>query len=367
MRVIKLLTCALVLMAAFSSCQKAKVLGDQNGKVVTVSVKVLNHNAKESIYFYESVSRELLDSVFTDADGNLTLKIGTTSPSFYGLNVYGVQNESFIVGDKDLTIEIEGKENGSFKVEGSKDNEYLQQYVALKKELNAESMKWQERAYANPTQEELQKLIDEQKEYAKGYTQKVKSLIHSMGTSIAAIEVSRDIDVDEDAVFLEDLAKKLADQYPDSKLCADFKESILSMTQIAIGRTAPDFELQTLKGQAVKLSDYKGKYLLVDFWASWCGPCRRENPFVIKMYQKFGGENFEILGVSTDQSEVQWAQAIREDGLPWTQVRDTKLDASTKYNVSAIPFTVLIDREGQIIGKNLRGILLEEKLKELFL
>lgn len=357
----------LSMLGVLSACQETKIVGDQEGTVVTVSAKVVNADPSKPIYFYESVSRELIDSVFTNDAGEFSIQVRVASPSFYGLNVYNLQNEIFILDKESIQIELEGKEQGSFTVKGSKDNDLLQDFLVMKRELDEKSLSWQERAYANPTTEELNKLIDEQKAYAATYTQKVKTLIQEMKGSIAAIEAARVLDTDTEADFLESLADDLVKKYPDSKLCNDFKESVYSMTSIAVGRMAPDFELTTLKGETLKLSDYRGKYVLVDFWASWCGPCRRENPNVIKMYQKYGGKNFEILGVSTDQSEVQWRKAIRDDELPWAQVRDTEFEASTKYNVATIPFTVLVDREGQIIAKNLRGLLLEKKLQELFM
>lgn len=364
----KLALLMLTLAAIFTSCQDSgKVIGEGDGKVITVRVKVKNPQPELPVYFYESVTRNLLDSFQTNDEGEFEIKIKENSPNFYGLNIYNLQNETFIIGGKDVEVIAEGKQGGSFVAKGSKDNELLGKYYKLKKKLEEQSATWQEQAYANPSPDELQSLLDEQKDYMESFVDELKTLVSDMDGSVAAIEAVKYLDVDEQAEFLEELANDLVKKYPDSKLCKDFKESVFSMTNIAIGRQAPDFELTSLEGEKVKLSDLQGKYVLVDFWASWCGPCRRENPNVLKMYQKYAGKNFEILGVSTDQSESQWKRAIREDDLPWVHVLDTEFDASTKYNVSSIPFTLLLDKEGMIIAKNLRGILLEKKLSELAL
>ena len=126
--------------------------------------------------------------------------------------------------------------------------------------------------------------------------------------------------------------------------------------------------LPDLNGNMVSLSSFKGKYVLLDFWASWCGPCRGENPNVVAAYERFKGNNFTILGVSLDNKKDAWEQAIKEDGLTWTQVSDLKgwsSSAATLYAVQSIPSNFLIDPTGKIIARNLRGSELEEMLQQI--
>ena len=152
-------------------------------------------------------------------------------------------------------------------------------------------------------------------------------------------------------------------------LSNQLKSAIASLQVQLIGSAAPEIALPTPEGDTLRLSDLKGKYVLVDFWASWCGPCRRENPNVVRVYNTYKDKGFEILGVSLDRSRAPWEKAIEKDGLNWLHV--SALDyfngpAATAYGVSAIPHTVLIDPEGKIAAKNLRGKSLANKLAQIF-
>lgn len=147
-----------------------------------------------------------------------------------------------------------------------------------------------------------------------------------------------------------------------------FADRLATMAKTAVGQPAIDFTQNDVNGKAVSLADFKGKYVLVDFWASWCGPCRAENPNVVKAYNQYKDKGFTVLGVSLDDSGNDWKEAIDKDNLAWTQVSDLKgwkNEAAQKYGVNAIPANYLLNPDGKIIGHNLRGKDLEDKLAEV--
>jgi len=170
---------------------------------------------------------------------------------------------------------------------------------------------------------------------------------------------------------LEPLYNGLAQNLKDMEGGKMIKKSIDALKPTALGAVAPDFTEDDVNGAPVTLSSFRGKYVLIDFWASWCAPCRQENPNVVKAYNKFKSKNFTILGVSLDKAEGKdnWIAAIKSDGLNWTQVSDLNFwnnKVALLYAVQSIPHNFLIDPDGKIIAKDLRGADLDAKLTQIF-
>jgi peroxiredoxin len=157
------------------------------------------------------------------------------------------------------------------------------------------------------------------------------------------------------------LAAKAAARFPDNTALRDWQKS-------AGSTKAPDFALPDTSGKMVSLSSFRGKYVLVDFWASWCAPCRQENPNVVSAYARFKNKNFTILGVSLDQNKNAWLKAIHDDGLYWNQISDLKAwnnEAAALYGVQSIPYNFLIDPDGNIIAEDIRGPELVAALEKI--
>lgn len=144
--------------------------------------------------------------------------------------------------------------------------------------------------------------------------------------------------------------------------------TVVVNAQVQVGEQAPELSLPNKNGDTITLSSLKGKIVLIDFWASWCVPCRRNNPFLVYLYKKYKSKGFEIYGLSIDEEKDRWLNAVKKDKLTWPQVVDNKgwdAPSSLVYGVDAIPANFLLDKEGKIVAVNLEGMALEKKLKAL--
>lgn len=212
---------------------------------------------------------------------------------------------------------------------------------------------------------EYQAIMQEQQQYYRDF---VMTNTDNVVGAFLAMNMAGSMELEE----LEELVASLKESNPGHPYVLEIEKMLEPMQKqaaaeetIQVGKSAPDFTLADQDGNQVSLDSFKGKYVFLDFWASWCKPCRNESPNMVKAYNEFGGENFEIVGVSLDKTAEPWLKAVEEDNMTWTLLHDPSGDVANTYGVQSIPFTLLLDKEGVIIEKNLRGEQLQNKLEEL--
>jgi peroxiredoxin len=372
-----------VLMAAVvvSSCNAT---GDPNN--FTVSGKI-THAPSQNIFLeqivYDNAAPKVIDSGKLTQDGNYKLKGVSKEQNLYLLTI-DHKPVSILINDND-DIRLSADLNTSFSspyISNSDATKSL--YTFLKRFRSSDSMlattynTMDTLAKQNPNDSSLIILQSKGAQELQSLSAYMKDFIKK-SNSPAAIYYALSVAASKNVVNLQELdslATQAAGRFKGHSGLEAMKTAIAQAKSSNntnegaswVNKQAPNLTMNDINGKPVSITDFKGKYVLIDFWASWCGPCRKENPNVVAAYNKYKDKNFTILGVSLDQDKDSWVQAIKNDNLAWAQMSDLKQwqsAAVSTYNIEGIPFNVLIDPTGKVIAQELRGPALEQKLAEV--
>lgn len=355
---------------------------DGNKKNTSFQLKgTLSDSKAETLYLEKlgSAKQVIIDSVILDENGNFEFTNYTPKIGFYRIKTND-KNFAMLVLDSADKVTITGsvKDLGNtFKVEGSPETTIFIEYNNLSKsrDIKLDSLNKAFQLLMETNKIDSKRMDSLSAIFETPYNSIINqsnilmvdkiSKNTNMYSSIMAIQA---LDPDKYSDLYKSLDAGLSKKFPNDKNVIMFHEVVERMLSTNIGQFAPEISLPSPDGKEIALSSLKGKLVLIDFWASWCGPCRKEMPNVVKIYSKFKNKGFEIYGVSLDQDKEKWMEAITKDGINWPQVSDLKYwdnVAARIYNVQGIPYTVLIDKNGKIIAKNLRGQELEKKIAEV--
>ncbi len=363
---------AIFILFGLLSCTSAK---DKNSDSdVTISGKIENIGVGEVVLeHFSGKYLDVVDTLTVNEDGSYFSNYRPDEPGYYRLNFYQTQFVNILFTGKPMIVNVDGSNpTAFFEILNSEEMTYLTELNSImeKFQVDAQQLNTEfEAASREKDDAKMEELRDKFIVMQAETNKMIKDKIREMGPSLAVMQAANYLDKDQEFPFIDSIAQIVNREIPDYKIKRDFIEEIDKLRRLAVGSPAPEISLPDPDGNMVKLSSFKGSYVLIDFWASWCGPCRKENPNVVRLYQQYHDQGFEIFGVSLDRKAEDWVKAIKDDGLTWIQVSDLKYfesEAAREYNINAIPATILLDRDGNIVSKNLRGKMLENKLAELF-
>jgi thiol-disulfide isomerase/thioredoxin len=364
---------------------------------VVIKGKLKNSPQGSYIYLQELLvtGKGLTDSVLLDKSGSFKFKKEITNPSFFTLRV-GQQHNNLVTilsmpGER---IKIKGQADSllqTYSVEGSEESKNVQLVTRrLTKTINCLDSLNQvyQQFLSSPNIENIRTILtanyttclEEQRQFSISFIKTHTSSLTCLMALYQQINSKTYVfDKEEDLTYFLKVDSALYLKYRDIPHMKALHANVQQMQEqnrllklqrmlSIMGAKAPEIALPSPKGDTVRLSSFKGKVVLLDFWASWCKPCRIENPKLIPIYYKYKSKGFEIFQVSLDKTKEDWINAIRTDGLWWTHVSDLKYWQSpvvTLYNFESIPTSYLIDKDGTIIGKDLRGEALQQKLEDI--
>ena len=354
-----------ILLFTTISCKQKNAAGG----AYTITGKIENAINGEMIICKQQILESKPDTAYIAQDGSFSFKGTVDEPVaasiyFPASAARSQQQQAIVLFEEAGTIFVAAKKEAlmSASITGGECNKVLQQVVAITKPYGVKMMAMSDslkKLYAanNITAAEAlqQSAVGLEKEENDAIVKLIKDNPKSYASAYLAYQLNNyDTKLENAQAAFDNLDASVQESYYAKKL----KGIIDMMKSTAIGSKAPDFTASDITGKEVSLSSLKGKYVLLDFWASWCSPCRQENPNVVKAYAQYKDKNFAILSFSLDDNKEAWQQAVTSDKLTWTQVSDLKgwsSSVANQYGIQSIPSNFLLDPDGKIIARDLRG------------
>lgn len=339
---------------------------------LSISGKVENAGNLKKVLLYET--DQLVDSAFLNENNEFKFRRVAPEANFYTL-VIGESNY-LVVGANGDELEFKADlsdSTNSYEVKGSKDAEKIREFNMMSNEFGKVNKAIQDEYSAmvgsrpNSKDSIYNVLMPRFQENMKKFSESAFKFVQENKDNLAGFFAAGNIDQSLYEQELIAYAEEVKSKFPKNSAVQSFADKMISLKPVSVGQIAPDFELPDAQGVNHKLSDFKGKYVLLDFWASWCAPCREENPNIVKQYQAFKSKNFTVLGVSLDEDKSDWLKAIKDDNLSWTHLSELKRwdgKVTLLYKVEGIPASFLLDPQGKIVAKNLRGADLQQFLEK---
>lgn len=353
------LSAAGLLMSACAQKEQYKVTGKIEGKT------------EGQVYLAKVQDNKLVNiDTATIAEGTFVFEGKVDSPDRYFIQFEGEKgNIQFFIENSPINVTGNIAKLNEVKIAGSSNHDVLIAFNELQKpyvEKNQAMYKDYQKAVSEKNQAAIDSIRDIAMKMEEEKGKKNEEFLTANPTKEATAFLASQILRGKEFAELEAVYNGFAENVKNSVYGKQIKEKMDIMKNTEIGMPAPDFNLNTNKDAKVSLSSLKGKVVVVDFWASWCGPCRAENPHMIELYNEIKDQGVEFLSVSVDKNHDKWLKAIEEDGLLWPQlIDDADVKAADKYGVQAIPFTVVVDKEGKIVAKRVFGAELKAAIEKV--
>lgn len=338
---------------------------------ISISGTVDNPGNVKVVSFYEGERK--LDSVYLSEGNRFRFERPSTQPRLLTLEAGKNRYPIILEPGQKVQFTTDLHHPTDYEIVGSELSTSLKLFAPAKARIEHVQDSLQAvfvKATVDKTSEEIQSLrgqmLQEFRPHMRQYIDQAVEFTNA-NPNLAGFYAMSTLDTEMAEAELIAYGDKIKEEFTDNRYVTEFKAEIDKLRSLAIGQQAPEFEAYTPTNKLVKLSDFRGKYTLIDFWASWCLPCREENPNIVKQYQSFKDKGFEVLGVSLDNNPGPWMRAIEDDKLEWINISDLQAwssDLIIKYRIKAIPTSYIIDPDGKIIAKNLRGYELEDFLKK---